>query len=366
MLVRLLMRRMALGAPCASNNLEKPSRIALWQFGGVGDMLLATPIITSLRDAYPEAQISIWCSNPSFAEFLKRFPQVKTVHSFPVYDFDSRTLLHGDVRRQLLAIRDEMRSFSPGMLVNLHMPALLDWWAVEWWLVRQLDATHSLGFNPRFILQSSVYGTSLNASVRDGIHYTTLYRRLLEAAGIACDERTEFPLFDPEIERAKALLDEHGVAGQRRVCMHIGARRLKVEGKMWPLEYFSALAEKLALQGYVPLLIGVESEMELANTLCAHVSACRNLVGRTNLGEMAALISMSDGFIGHDSGPFHVAVAVNTPCVAICGRADAEPEYLKYERDDIAVLTAHTPDLITVDRVFDSAMRLFVHGSIAT
>jgi len=79
---------------------------------------------------------------------------------------------------------------------------------------------------------------------------------------------------------------------------------------------------------------------------------------------MAALISMSNGFIGHDSGPFHVAVAVNTPCVAICGRPDAESEYLNYNRETVVVLSASSPDLITVDAVFDSAMRVFGHDGV--
>jgi len=144
--------------------------------------------------------------------------------------------------------------------------------------------------------------------------------------------------------------------------MHIGARRLKVEGKMWPLESFAGLAAKLAAEAYVPLLIGVASEGEMAEVLCGKVSACRNLTGRTSLGEMAALISLADGFIGHDSGPFHVAAAVATPCVAISGRPDAEPEYLDYRRNDVAVLTADVPEAIVVDVVFDAATRIFAHG----
>jgi len=361
-LLRLLMRRMVARMPCVSDKPENPSRIALWQFGGVGDMLLVTPVIRALEKAYPDVNVHIWCSDPRFAEFLQRFPCVQEIHCFHVYDFDSRTLMHGDVRGRLLKIRDEMREFSPHTLVNLHVPALLDWWAVEWWLVQQVGAPYSLGFDPDFIRRGSVYGASLNATARNGIHYTALYKRLLEATGIECGECTEFPLSDSEIECAEALLDEHDVTNQKKVCIHIGARRLKIEGKMWPLKCFAILAEKLVAQGYTPLLIGVESELEMAQSLCARVPSCQNLVGHTSIGEMAALISITNGFIGHDSGPFHIAVAVGTPCVAICGRPDSEPEYLNYERETVAVLAASSPDLITVDAVFDSAMRGLGHG----
>ncbi|MDQ6972837.1 MAG: hypothetical protein Q9M30_09315, partial [Mariprofundaceae bacterium] len=89
------------GQPSLPHRVE---RIALWQFGGVGDMLLATPVIEALHKAYPEAAIHIWCSNPPFAEFLQRFPGVEAVHLFRVYDFDSRTLLRSDVRQSLRAL----------------------------------------------------------------------------------------------------------------------------------------------------------------------------------------------------------------------------------------------------------------------
>jgi len=317
------------------------------------------------------AGFKIWLLRLLMRRMVVRMPYVsdkpeREIHHFRVYDFDGHTLMHGDVRGNLLKIRDEIREFSPHILINLHIPALLDWWAVEWWLVRQVRAPYSLGFDPDFIRRGSVYGASLNATARNGIHYTALYKRLLEATGIECGECTEFPLSDLDIKHAGALLDEHGVANQKKVCIHIGARRLKIEGKMWSLNRFSALAGKLVAQGYIPLLIGVESELKMAQSLCARVPTCRNLVGHTSIGEMAALISKANGFIGHDSGPFHIAVAVGTPCVAICGRSDAEPEYLNYERETVAVLAASSPDLIAVDEVFDSAMRVFGHDGMIT
>ena len=337
--------------------------IDVWQFGGVGDMLLATPVIRALGCAYPDAAIRVWCSDPVFAGFLGRIPKVEHIDRFPVYDFDARTLFRHAVRTSLQAIRDEMRAIEADVVVNLHIPALLDWWAVEWWLIRQLQPRYALGFDPRFIQHGSIYQASLNASVRDGLHYTKLYGRLMDVAGIPCDERTEFPLRDSDRERASELLAEHGLATvRRRVCLHIGGRRLKVEGRMWPVERFADLASRLLANDMVPVLVGVQNERPMGEQLCDKVPECINLIGCTNLDEMAALVSLADGFVGHDSGPFHVAVAVGTPCVAICGRPDAEPEYLNYERDDVAALIADAPELISTDAVMQQAMRLFGHA----
>jgi len=333
-------------------------RIALWQFGGLGDMLLATPVIRALAEAWPDAEVYIYCSHPQFGDFLRRFPNVKGIYAFPVYDFDARTLLHADVRRRLRAIRDDMRAVAPDMLINLHVPAMLDWWAVEWWLVRQIKADIALGFNPRFIRRGSVFQVSLNAAARDGTHYTSLYRQLLKNAGIESDPRTVFPLSDADREKAKQMLAEHGISDQRYVCMHVGGKRLKLEGKMWPVERFAELARRLISAQLIPVLIGVQSEQDMGAALCAAVPDCVNLIGCTQMTEMAALIALADGFVGHDSGPFHIAVSVATSCVVICGRPDAEPEYLKYNHDSVTVLTASSPESISIDTVFAAAIRL--------
>lgn len=363
LLLREYMRHLGKRRPKCKLKPTQAKRIALWQFGGVGDMLLATPVIQALGRLYPEAKIHVWCSDPAFAVFLRRFPNIEAIHSFPVYEFDSRTLLHAGTREELYSLLTEMRAFLPEFLVNLHVPALLDWWAVEWWLISRLPDCFCLGFDPRFIREETIYDASLNASARDHTHYPVLYQHLLQKAAVVADVQTRFPLADEELLSAKnILLQQNLAAEQQAVCMHIGARRLKVEGKMWPLDNFALLAEKLLDQGYVPLLTGVESEKELADALCSRVPECRNLAGKTSLGEMAALISLSSGFIGHDSGPFHVAASVGCPCVVICGRPDAEPEYLNYEKPDIAVLTADSPESISVDDVLLQAVRRFRHG----
>lgn len=358
-LLRNWVRRAARSHSPAGDRLTEIHRIALWQFGGLGDMLLTTPVIRALTDAYPDAQIHLWCSDPPFADFLGRFPAIAQIHRFPVYWFDGRTLFQRPVRDALRVVRDGMLEMDADLVINLHIPALLDWWVVEWWLVRQLSVPRSIGFDPRFIRKGSVYSTSLNASARDGLHYTVLYKRLLEHAGIPSDARTEFPLTDADRERAAALLAASGpVSERRRVCLHPGGRRLQMEGRMWPIGCFAELARRLLEDGMMPVLIGAEMERAMGEELCAMAPGCIDLIGRTQIGEMAALISMAEGFIGHDSGPFHVAAAVGTPCVAICGRPDAEPEYLNYQRDDVFVVTADSPQAIEVDVVFKCAMRM--------
>lgn len=338
---------------------DRVTYIALWQLGGVGDMLLATPVIRALNTKYPDAQIDVWCSHPQFAIFLTRFPHVVIKPAFAVYAFDARTLWRKSTRDKLKAILADMSVQPYDLLINLHVPALLDWWAVEWWLVKKIAPIYALGFDPDGVRDASIFDVSLPATLRKTQHYTHVYQALLHKAAIEADTTTCFPIQACERDVVAGLLQTAHVNAQAKlVCMHIGGRRLMMENKMWPIAAFAQVAKAKIEEGLVPVLIGVKAEADMGQALMQQVDGVMNLIGLTSLGEMAALIGQSAVFVGHDSGPFHIAVACGTPAVAICGRPDAEPEYLAYQRSDVVVLTADSPQMIDEDAVCHAMMQV--------
>jgi len=225
---------------------------------------------------------------------------------------------------------------------------------VEWLVLAQLKPRFSLGFSPDAV-QGSVLDAWLPSSIVTTQHYTTTYQQLLAKIDVQSDRQLCFPVNEKEQVQAQALLE---AVPDMRVCLHMGGRRLRMENKMWDVVRFIDLAKRLLADGITPVLIGVESEADAAEALLAQVPQAVNLVGQTSLGSMAAVIGQSKLLIGHDSGPFHIAVAVQTPVVVICGRPDAEPEYLQYEQDDVVVFTADSPQLIAVDDVYQAAKGL--------
>jgi len=333
---------------------DEVKSIAVWQFGGVGDMLLATPVLQALHKQYPNADIHLWCSYPDFAKFLSRLPQVQSIDAFKVYDFDLRSLRTSNVRHRLLHIMAKMQKQNVDVLVNLHHPRQLDWWAVEWLVLAQLKPRFALGFSPDMV-QGSVLDAWLPSSMVTTQHYTTTYQQLLAKIGIESDKQLLLPVDEKDMVQAQALLED---MPDMRVCLHMGGRRLSMENKMWDVECFIALAKLLVADGVTPILIGVESEADAGQALIQAVPQAVNLIGQTSLETMAAVIGCSDMLIGHDSGPFHIAVAVKTPVVVICGRPDAEPEYLQYDKNDVVVFTADTPQQIGVDDVYHAAKGL--------
>ena len=101
----------------------------------------------------------------------------------------------------------------------------------------------------------------------------------------------------------------------RYVGMQLGASEAR---RRWPLEYFVALGEHLALSGVVPVLLGGPGERTLAEryTLAAqhfHVDC----VGRTSLEELAGVLASVHLLVTNDTGTMHLAAGLGTPILAI-------------------------------------------------
>ena len=93
------------------------------------------------------------------------------------------------------------------------------------------------------------------------------------------------------------------------------------ETKLWPLDRFAVLADRLIAQFHVAVFFtgdGTDSPWVDKIRSQMHFSSA-NLAGRTSLVELAALYREMAGVISTDTGPMHIAAAVGTPVVALFG-----------------------------------------------
>ncbi|MBI2887790.1 MAG: lipopolysaccharide heptosyltransferase II [Chloroflexi bacterium] len=95
-------------------------------------------------------------------------------------------------------------------------------------------------------------------------------------------------------------------------------------GKRWPMERFAAVAERLLAARYAVVVVGAPQDGPLAQAILFKVrapdrSGLLDLTGRTTFGQLGAALAQCRLFLGNDTGPMHLAVAVGTPVVAIFG-----------------------------------------------
>jgi ADP-heptose:LPS heptosyltransferase len=150
-------------------------------------------------------------------------------------------------------------------------------------------------------------------------HKTALLTRRLAALGDCAPSDPaswDLRLSAAETGRASALLAPLA-GGGGILAMSIGA---KIDVKDWGDTNWNALLARIGppLRGWSLVALGVQGEHARSEALLAAWPGPRlNLCGLTSPRESAAVLQQSDLYLGHDSGPMHLAATVGTPCVAI-------------------------------------------------
>lgn len=295
-------------------------RIAVWQFGGIGDMIIGAAVVRDLLAAYPHAAVDLYCSDPDHAAFVAELGErVGAIHRYDAYALDARSIMERRARRHFREVLALHRQRHYDLLVNLHIPKLLDWWFFELLLMRRSGATYLAGFVPE-ATRPGLLDLQRETPVVVGRHYLSLYRELLAPLGIPIGDRGYFPC-------------KHTARKPRLVVMHPGA---SVPFKRWPVENFIELGRRLQAQGWQLAIVGDRRESPIGQRMASALPGLINAVGTLDLEEVAGLLASAALFIGNDSAPFHVAVAVGTPSIGIFGAGP--PMYSDYPLPDVSVV----------------------------
>ena len=210
-----------------------------------------------------------------------------------------RLLATGEGRRRFNEAVDELWPYALGVLDDALRPELRE--RVEERLGRKLPDVEPV---PR------------------GRHETE--RGWLIAGGKGPVPRPRLPDADPEVA---ARVREARARTSARLVVTLQPLTAK-PAKQWPLarwvELGRAVVERM---GGLVVLMGSASERAALEAFRSLGERCVDTFGVPIAGLVAA-VRESDAFVGHDSGPFHVAVAAGTPSVALVGPSD--PKYARY------------------------------------
>ena len=126
--------------------------------------------------------------------------------------------------------------------------------------------------------------------------------------------------------------------------------------KRWPIEHYGRLAEALQDKGFDIVIVGALQESELAHAIQRLAPRARDLTGRTDFAQIAALGARAALAVGNDTGPVHLIAAAGTPTIALFSSA-SDPA-LSAPRGHVTVFQA--PDLadVPVETVLATALSL--------
>lgn len=281
-----------------------PKRILVMQTGGwIGDMILLTPALRALRKDSPEAYIAMLV-NPLVADLMERNPYLDEV-----IVYDKRGKNRGIRQMRRMAGRLRARQFDTAVI--LHPTS-----------VRSAVLAFTAGIPERIGANLSGRGPFLTTKTRRqvGIHEVQRYLDIVDPiAGADHNRKLEFWGIDGDDEKfAEHILEGH----TDRI---IGINPCTTwPSKRWPAEMFAALIDHLSRRFDAHIVItGGPGDLPLGDEIMEHTSSqTLNLMGRTTLWQLGALIKRCDVYITCDSGPMHISSAVDTPTIALFGPTD--------------------------------------------
>jgi len=159
-------------------------------------------------------------------------------------------------------------------------------------------------------------------------HLSKAYLRLAaEAAGTGLEvEGADASLALPDGVRssARAILAEAGL-GKDEAFVAMAPGAAYGPAKQWGAVNFAAVARLIAKgvsardSGAATVVVGTSADSEAAAEIARRADGARvvDMTGRTDLLELAGVISLGKGFVGNDSGAAHLAGALGVPTVAV-------------------------------------------------
>jgi heptosyltransferase-1 len=291
--------------PRAPAALPDTSRLLVLRTGAIGDVMNALVFAAAVRDARPAAYVG-WVVHPLSAPLLEGNPAIDRVHVWR----------RGGGVRGLVALLRELRAERYDVAVDLQRlqkSAFLAWAS---------GAPRRLGHDRRRTKEHAHLWHREHLATGDPrSHMVDQYLEFARHLGVAPDA-PRWPW--PPLARGLAFAARTLPSGRPRVVLNLGASKPE---KLWPAASFGALAGILANEGVACVLTGGRGDRATADTVlraAGAVAAPLDLVGHTDLIELAGVLVKADLVVTADTGPMHMAVALGTPVVAVFGPGDAQ------------------------------------------
>ncbi len=275
----------------------------------VGDLVMATPALAGIRKSYPEAEITALV-RPPLDLLLLGNPAVDHVLLL------DRKGKHSGPRGLASAVMEiRKQKFKTAILLqNAFEAALITFLA---------NIPERMGYQTdgRGILLTKGVKVSGETKKKHQVFY---YLDLLEKLGLkTAGHYPKLYLSKDEINSARELLNSLDIKKEDTVVGINPGAQYGV-AKKWHPERFGQVADKLAKQtGAKIIIFGGPAELDTANAVQASIrGGAVNLAGRTDLRGLMALIKTCSLFITNDTGPMHIASALDVPTLAIFGSTD--------------------------------------------
>jgi ADP-heptose:LPS heptosyltransferase len=323
----------------------------------LGDTLLSTPAITSLKQSFPAARLTLFVHR-AMAPLFEGLEPV-----------DEIVLYHGGFRKFVRTVR-ALRKVRPQAALLLHSNA-------------PQDIPMAVLSGARIILKTptmSEYKHYLSCQFTPKARHAIEERLELvrQLGGNKFTTRMSLPA--RYAQRRPGILTRQSGAAGRIIGFQSGAANAF---KMWPAENFAALADRLTqtLDDIEIVISGSRKERPLAQKIIVLCASRRihNHCGKYDIEELPFLLREFSLLVSNDTGTMHLAIALGVPTLCLFGPTSASliGPYQDLDRHRVIQKTGtstagipkkkrtnSTMRLITVDEVFQTVREMLDENKI--
>jgi heptosyltransferase-3 len=293
---------------------RKPERVLIYRLGSLGDMVVALPALHLVARSFTAAERRMLTNFPVHA----KAPAAAAVLPESLVQGYFRYVAGVRSPLELVRLWWSLVRWRPQVLVYLGAPRGVRSARRDAWFFRCCGIWRQIGVPLREETQANL---PQEAGLEPECERLVRNLAVLGDAGVGDRASWCLSLTSSERARAREVLAE--AEGRAVLAVSVGT---KVQSKDWGRERWRALLHAVgeAHPDYALALLGVREEAEVSEYAAAGWRAgagggavVLNLCGTLTPRESAACLARSKLFLGHDSGPMHLAAAVGTPCVAI-------------------------------------------------
>ena len=277
------------------------NNILFVKFWGIGSIVLTSPAVRKVREAYPDSKIFFLTlkSNKDICRELRSADEIITV----------------DISKPGAFLSDFINKTK--LLRSIHFDAVYDFEFYTYFsaiVISMLKCRRSFGFD-NFRNNRKVLFTD-TILFNDHIHTKDNFLHLVnadETVGSLTSLQPEFP------DLKTTSINSNGAM---KIVVNVNASKLAYERRLPEKNFIEIIDHITEKFNFKVILTGSDIETEYVKSIFSNVKN-KNLVtdlsGKTSASELITLIGSSSCLITNDSGPLHIASALNIPVIAFFG-----------------------------------------------
>ncbi|MDP6178794.1 MAG: lipopolysaccharide heptosyltransferase I [Desulfatiglandales bacterium] len=346
---------------------KRPNSILIVKLSAIGDVVHSLPLLEVLRKNFPEARID-WVVEEESSELIQAHKGIDHVIVSRRKSWQKNFFRKEDrsaAFREIIRFFRELRSEEYELVIDLQglfKSALLTGLSRG---KRKIGASGGREGSP-LVLTEQPYPVGYNQ------HAVDRYLKITEY--LKCSQNSWeglIPIRESDRRSMDRLIHDNGIQNKIKVAINPIARW---KTKLWELNRFGILADRLQkeLSCRVIFTGGRDDRANIDKIIARMEEKPVNLAGQTSLKELAYLYSICGLLISTDTGPMHIAAAMDCPVIALFGptapwRTGPYGKGHKVIREGIECSPCFKKrctnmacmDNITADRVFDAVQQVF-------